>query len=188
MASNPVYISTNDPVLITDPYVIFYQLVPKTVSWDNTAQISYYMVNSTSSIIPFADGSFYYDANSVLQTSLTAGASLYIDKNNLNNWIQVTTPNDIVSNGSSNITNLPIASSSILGGIKIGSGFSITLDGTLSALAQPVTTIDWIAITGKPNFSTVAVTGVYSDLLNKPTFSTVATTGQYSDLIGKPSL
>lgn len=45
--------------------------------------------------------------------------------------------------------------------------------------AQP-----WLSITGKPNFSTVSISGDYNDLVNKPTLFS----GVYSDLTGKPSL
>ena len=60
---------------------------------------------------------------------------------------------------------LPIASSSKLGGVKIGAGLAITEDGTLSA---NITEISWEGITGKPEFSKVATSGNYNDLTNKP--------------------
>lgn len=71
---------------------------------------------------------------------------------------------------------------------------------------------NWVNVTNKPNFSLVATSGDYNDLinrptmpgspvnadwnavgglaeiLNKPSLSPVATTGLYSDLAGKPSI
>lgn len=53
---------------------------------------------------------------------------------------------------------------------------------------------DWNATTGiarilnKPTLSTVAISGLYSDLSNRPTLSTVATSGSYNDLLNKPNL
>lgn len=64
---------------------------------------------------------------------------------------------------------LPIASSDTLGGVKVGSGLSVTEDGTLNA---NVTEISWEGITGKPEFKTVATTGSYNDLTDKPTIPT----------------
>ena len=58
---------------------------------------------------------------------------------------------------------LPVATSSVLGGVKTGSRVSIATDGTLSATPQA-----WTDITGKPSFSAVATSGSYSDLTNKP--------------------
>jgi hypothetical protein len=59
---------------------------------------------------------------------------------------------------------LPVASASVLGGVKQGS--NVTIDGTgILSVAAPVT---WSTITGKPTFSTVATTGAYADLSGTP--------------------
>lgn len=72
------------------------------------------------------------------------------------------------------------------------------------------TASDWVHVTNKPIFATVATSGDYNDLtnkpsgsqvnsdwsassgvaqiLNKPSLATVATTGSYSDLSGAPSI
>lgn len=89
---------------------------------------------------------------------------------------------------------LQVASSSILGGVKVGSGLSIAADGTLSAVSSTPT---WSSITGKPttvsgygitDISVVGRTGAYSDLSGKPSFALVATSGSYTDLMNKPNL
>lgn len=91
------------------------------------------------------------------------------------------------------IANIPIASSTVLGAIKVGSNLSITSDGTLSADAQQVTlysstgqntdgamtqkaTTDALALKAdSSSLATVATSGSYNDLSNKPTIPTVPT-------------
>ena len=91
------------------------------------------------------------------------------------------------------IANIPIASSTVLGAIKVGSNLSITSDGTLSADAQqailyPSTgqnidgamtqkaTTDALALKADTSsLATVATSGNYNDLSNKPTIPTVPT-------------
>lgn len=46
----------------------------------------------------------------------------------------------------------------------------------------------WISIKNKPNFSAIAISGSYSDLLEKPTYAKVALTGNYKDLSDLPQL
>jgi hypothetical protein len=77
---------------------------------------------------------------------------------------------------STTIENLPIASSTVLGAIKVGTSLTIASDGTLNvaSTAYPVTSVN--GMTGD-----VEVTA--SDI---PGLATVATTGKYSDLIGAP--
>jgi len=76
---------------------------------------------------------------------------------------------------------LPVATASVLGGVKTGSNVTIAADGTIS-VAAPVTTLAYSAITGTPSLATVATSGVYADLTSKPTLGTsssldVAATG-----------
>ena len=59
---------------------------------------------------------------------------------------------------------LPVASASVLGGVKQGS--NVTIDGTgILSVAAPVT---WSTIAGKPTFATVATSGAYADLSGTP--------------------
>ena len=61
----------------------------------------------------------------------------------------------------------PVASASVLGGVKQGS--NVTIDGTgVISVAAPVTSLAWSSITGKPSFATVATSGAYSDLTGTP--------------------
>ena len=69
---------------------------------------------------------------------------------------------------------LPVASTTILGGVKVGSGLEIT-NGVLSATGGGVAdAVDWSKVQNKPNFANVATSGNYNDLINKPTIPSVA--------------
>lgn len=74
--------------------------------------------------------------------------------------------------GLSNYT-LPVASSTVLGGVKAGTNISIDANGVISAND---TSVAWSEVTGKPTFSNVATSGSYSDLTNKPTVPTTVST------------
>lgn len=68
---------------------------------------------------------------------------------------------------------LPVASTTILGGVKVGSGLEIT-NGVLSANGGGVAdSVDWSKVQNKPNFADVATSGNYNDLSNKPTIPSV---------------
>lgn len=77
---------------------------------------------------------------------------------------------------STTIPNVPIATTTTLGGIKVGTSLTITSDGTLNvaSTAYPVTSVN--GMTGD----------VEVRASNIPGLATVATTGKYSDLIGAP--
>lgn len=68
---------------------------------------------------------------------------------------------------------LPIASATTLGGVKVGSGLDIT-NGVLSATGGGVAdAVEWDKVQNKPNFADVATSGNYNDLSNKPTIPSV---------------
>ena len=73
---------------------------------------------------------------------------------------------------SANNYSLPVASSTVLGGVKAGTNVTIDANGVISANDSSVA---WSEITSKPTFATVATSGSYSDLSNKPTIPTVPT-------------
>lgn len=69
---------------------------------------------------------------------------------------------------------LPTASATTLGGVKVGSGLSIT-NGVLSAIGGGVAdSVEWDKVQNKPNFAKVATSGSYNDLINKPSIPSVA--------------
>lgn len=69
---------------------------------------------------------------------------------------------------------LPVASATALGGVKVGSGLFIT-NGVLSATGGGVAdSVEWDKVQNKPNFAKVATSGDYNDLINQPTIPSVA--------------
>ena len=71
---------------------------------------------------------------------------------------------------------LPTASTSTLGGIKVGAGLSISAAGVLSATGGGVAdSVAWENVTGKPAFATVATSGSYNDLKDKPSIPSAYT-------------
>ena len=80
---------------------------------------------------------------------------------------------------------LPTASATTLGGVKVGSGLSIT-NGVLSATGGGgvADSVDWSKVQNKPNFANVATSGDYNDLSNKPTIPSTAglASTEYVDL------
>lgn len=77
---------------------------------------------------------------------------------------------------STTIGNLPIASSTLIGGVKVGTTLTIASDGTLNVAgtAYPVLSVNGktgtVVLTAADisGLATVASTGSYNDLLNKP--------------------
>ena len=68
---------------------------------------------------------------------------------------------------------LPVASATTLGGVKVGSGLDIT-NGVLSATGGGVAdAVDWSKVQNKPEFADVATSGDYNDLSNKPAIPSV---------------
>lgn len=70
---------------------------------------------------------------------------------------------------------LPTASATTLGGVKVGSGLSIT-NGVLSATGGGgvADSVEWDKVQNKPNFANVATSGDYNDLSNQPIIPSVA--------------
>lgn len=64
---------------------------------------------------------------------------------------------------------LPAASTTQLGGVKVGDGLEITQEGVLNCIIDPGSgTVSWGNISGKPTFATVATSGSYNDLTDTP--------------------
>ena len=86
-------------------------------------------------------GGMQSDVNIRKATTELAGVMSAVDKNKL----------DSIAYGANNYT-LPIASATALGGIKLGSGLSVTSDGTVSVSADVVAgAVQWDSIENKPN-------------------------------------
>ena len=111
-----------------------------------------------------------------LQTTLNGKANT----SHTHTALQVSGLADVATSGSYNdLTNkpsipsqyeLPIASTTKLGGVRVGDGLEINEDGILNCTIDPGSgTVSWGNIQGKPTFATVATSGSYNDLTNKPT-------------------
>lgn len=86
--------------------------------------------------------------------------------------------------GLSNYT-LPIASTTSLGGVRVGDGLEITEEGVLNCTIDPGSgTVSWGNIQGKPTFATVATSGLYSDLTGTPDLSGYVTSTQLTSITG----
>ena len=86
--------------------------------------------------------------------------------------------------GLSNYT-LPTASATQLGGVRVGDGLEITEEGVLNCTIDPGSgTVSWGNIQGKPTFSTVATSGLYSDLTGTPDLSNYVTSTQLTSVAG----
>ena len=106
--------------------------------------------------------------------------------------VEVPTKTSDLTNDNGFISSIPVASATILGGIKVGENLSITADGVLSAKGGGTT--DYSVLLNKPVLNTantkslaidsnetingivslhkISKTGSYEDLLNKPTIPT----------------
>ena len=118
------------------------------------------------------------------------GSVLPINNKTVN--VEVPTKTSDLTNDSGFISSIPVASDTILGGIKVGENLSITADGVLSAEGGGTT--DYSVLLNKPVLNTantksltidsnetingivslhkISKTGSYEDLLNKPTIPT----------------
>lgn len=124
--------------------------------------------------------------------------------------IVVPTATSDLTNDSGFLTSIPTASSSVLGGVKVGAGLSIT-DGTLSVTGGGVAdAVEWANVLNKPTnvsywtndagyITSAALPTKTSDLTNDGSdgsstyveadeLSTVATSGSYNDLTNKPTM
>lgn len=84
---------------------------------------------------------------------------------------------------------LPTASETQLGGIKVGEGLAIT-NGVLSATGGgEAESVQWNNVLNKPStFTPSSHTHTKSEITDFPTLATVATSGSYNDLTNKPTI
>jgi hypothetical protein len=147
-------------------------------------------------IVPTTDSTYN------LGTSAKQWNNVYVNSSILlNGSALAVVDGKLTLDGQSIATDLAPATSTHLGGIKVGSGLSVTVDGTVSA------NTDYNNLTNKPNLSVYqtkanAFSGSYTDLTNKPTIPTVPTnisaftndagyskfSGSYTDLTNKPTI
>lgn len=117
------------------------------------------------------------------RTSDLANNSGYITSSALSGYVK--SVNGVVPDSSGNVTisvgggsssgsnyTLPTASSTVLGGVKVGSGLTINTSGVVSA---DVTSSTLTAYAKTTDLSAVAKSGSYNDLSNKPTIPSAYT-------------
>ena len=117
------------------------------------------------------------------RTSDLANNSGYITSSALSGYVK--SVNGVVPDSSGNVTisvgggsssgsnyTLPTASSTVLGGLKVGSGLTINTSGVVSA---DVTSSTLTAYAKTTDLSAVATSGSYNDLSNKPTIPSAYT-------------
>lgn len=103
--------------------------------------------------------------------------------------IAVPTDTSDLTNGAGFITSVPIASSSTLGGIKVGSNLSIASDGTLSATGGSTITVDSALSTTSENpVQNKVITNALDNKADSSSLAAVATSGSYNDLSNKPTI
>ena len=117
--------------------------------------------------------------------AIAAANDLFINQRTSDNQATITRTVTVPSGGQSGLVgyngSLPTqfhAGSPVI--YTLGPGLTLT-GSVLDVVPGSVT---WASISGKPNFSTVATTGQYSDLLGRPALFS----GAYADLTGKPTL
>lgn len=70
---------------------------------------------------------------------------------------------------------LPVATETVLGGVKIGAGLKVSDQGTISVdSGGEADSVNWANVIDKPNFAAVSTSGSYNDLNNKPTIPTTS--------------
>ena len=113
----------------------------------------------------------------VNSVSVTGSGNAIVDASFTNRTLSLTKGN-IQSGG---ISEIPIASSTQLGGIKVGDGLEVEEDGTLNCVDPG--SVSWNSITDKPAFANVATSGSYNDLSDKPTIPSEYTLPQATNNI-----
>ncbi|MDO4377975.1 MAG: hypothetical protein Q4C64_02330 [Erysipelotrichia bacterium] len=146
--------------------------------------------NKTSSDLELADKSHNHDERYYTETEVN---TLLTGKVDVEEGKGLST-NDFTSAEKSKLENLsnyelPIASETELGGIKVGEGLTIT-NGVLSASGGgEAESVQWNNVLNKPTtFTPSSHTHTKTEITDFPTLSTVATSGSYNDLTDKPTI
>ena len=106
--------------------------------------------------------------------------------------VDITVPTKVseLENDKNYLTGIPVASSTTLGGIKIGSNLTITEDGTLSAEAGGVSSYN--GLTDKPTLNTNVTTSQpvseSETITGEIVLHKISKTGDYGDLLNKPTI
>lgn len=117
-----------------------------------------------------------FNSNIIINPEYITIASNNLDLSQVKSVTGLKTVNGQSILGNGNISTsytLPIASDTVLGGVKVGAGLSIN-NGVLSANGGGTAdAVDWSNVQNKPTFATVATSGSYNDLTDKPSIYTL---------------
>ena len=126
--------------------------------------------------------------NNKANTADLAAVAFSGDYDDLTDKPTIPTKTSDLTNDSGFLTSIPIASSSVLGGIKVGSGLAISSGGVLSATGGGTADdVAWGHITGTMADQTDLTTALAAKA-NSADLATVATSGDYDDLTDKPTI
>ena len=217
------YLSSNNYAKKTDNVASASKLFTKRLLWgqefDGTLDVSGNMtgVGTINALLyPNTDGTFdvakdkanvwirFSGGNAINGVTGTAAtlSNLYFNYKDANHYVRVdasdnlTATGDVIAYavGSGSDAELPVASASSLGLVKIGSGISVAADGTISASGGGLTEVYWDDILEKPtNWAWSAISGkpsTYPPSSHTHAVSQISDfpdTWAWSDISGKPS-
>lgn len=126
--------------------------------------------------------------NNKANTADLAPVAFSGDYDDLTDKPTIPTKTSDLTNDSGFLSSIPIASSSVLGGIKVGSGLAISSGGVLSATGGGTADdVAWGHITGTMSDQT-DLTNALAAKANSADLAAVATSGDYDDLTDKPTI
>ena len=126
--------------------------------------------------------------NNKANTADLAAVAFSGDYDDLTDKPVIPTKTSDLTNDSGFLSSIPIASSSVLGGIKVGSGLSISSGGVLSVNGGGTADdVAWGHITGTMSDQT-DLTNALAAKANSADLAAVATSGDYDDLTDKPTI
>lgn len=126
--------------------------------------------------------------NNKANTADLAAVAFSGDYDDLTDKPTIPTKTSDLTNDSGFLSSIPIASSSVLGGIKVGSGLAISSGGVLSATGGGTADdVAWGHITGTMSDQT-DLTNALAAKVNSADLAAVATSGDYDDLTDKPTI
>lgn len=112
--------------------------------------------------------------------------------NNKADKAEIPTKVSELENDKGYISEIPIASATQLGGIKVGDNLVITEDGVLSSIGGSTGTSDYNALSNKPALNTdnsVALeVNAQEEISGTVSLHKVSKTGNYNDLLNKPNI
>ena len=112
--------------------------------------------------------------------------------NNKADKTEIPTKVSELENDKGYISEIPIASATQLGGIKVGDNLVITKDGVLSSIGGSTGTSDYNALSNKPALNTdnsaALEVNAQEEISGTVSLHKVSKTGNYNDLLNKPNI